>query len=357
MPKILLAGYFGCGNLGDDALMLGFLDALNGTELDVGALTGFPNETYSRYGIHSIPRKDMKAVDTAIEQYDALVFPGGSIFQDVTSIKSAAYYNMLVRKAKAKKKKVLLLGQGVGPLNSFAGKQLAKSAFNAADAIAVRDPDSMQTLVNLGVRKKIFLTADSAYLLKPSQAPEGVANFGFGGMKSIALAPRPHGKGDHVVQLFGEICRTLYQARIMPVLVPLDKNEDIPLIQEISKSQGGKIPDLKGLESPLAFQSNIMRMEGLIAMRLHAGILASMVGVPPFMLSYDPKVAAFSRLLGTTPAVKMEGLTAQRCVDLFMEHQANAETQKKVIATKTEELRAKALDNVSILLDTLKSRV
>lgn len=353
MPKLLLAGYFGCGNLGDDAILLGLLEGLKGSDIEVSALTGFPNETYSRYGIHSLPRKDFKAIDAAIKSCDALVFPGGSIFQDTTSVRSVAYYSNLVQRAKKAKKKVVLLGQGVGPVNTFLGKKLTSAAYNAADAIAVRDPDSVKTLQSLGVKKKIFVTADTAYLLTTRPGDHTKDSFNLSGMKTVGLAPRPFGKGNDVVELFGGVARMLYQANVMPVLIQMDREEDGALLLEIQKAQGGKIPDLKKVESPADLQLHLMRMEGLIAMRLHAGILAAKSGVPPLMLNYDPKVAAFAKLLDVGQAMNLNGLTAERVFDRFREHQAQAERNKKILALKTEELTAKARQNIDILLETL----
>ena len=100
VKKILLAGYIGCGNIGDDAMALGLLHGLEDEPIDIAVLSGNPDATFSNYRLHSIPRMDMGLVDKAIEACDALVFPGGSIFQDLTSVRSVAYYWRLVKRAK-----------------------------------------------------------------------------------------------------------------------------------------------------------------------------------------------------------------------------------------------------------------
>lgn len=351
MSKVMLAGYFGSGNLGDDALMLGMVEGLKPHGIEAVALTGDPTETYGQYGIYSVPRRDMKAISNELKSCDALVFPGGSIFQDVTSVKSVAYYAALVKQAKAAKKKVVMLGQGVGPLKTFMGKRLAVGAYNASEVIAVRDPEAAQALKALGVKRKVVVTADSAFLLKP-RPDSGEGNFGFAGMGAVGLAPRPYGKGNEVVTLFGEIARLLFQAGVMPVLIQMDKSEDGPLLNEIQKAQGGKIPDLKRVKTPLELQAALSRMDGMISMRLHGAIFAANVGLPPLMISYDPKVSSFAKLLGTT-AMPFEGLTAAKVFDRFREHQAQKEQNKKILAKKHDEFAAKARQNVDILLDAV----
>ncbi len=355
MARVLLAGYLGSGNLGDDAIMLGLVGGLGDAPVDLAVLSGNPEETFRLYGMRSIPRRDMKAVNAAIGECDALVFPGGSIFQDVSSVASVHYYANLVKSAKSQGKKVVLVGQGVGPLNSFLGKRMAASAFNLADAVAVRDPSSMAALKALGVTKPIRVTADPAFLLPPPTGHEDVQAFGAGGMKSVGIAPRPFGKkgAREVVALFGEFCRLLYGAGVMPVLVEMDRANDGPLIEAISKSQGGKIPDIRKLQTPMQVQQRMARLDGIVAMRLHAGILAATVGVPPLMVNYDPKVTALARLLDVGSPVAMQGLTPTRLLDAYLAFAKDRERNGKIVARKREEMTRLAQGNVDLVLDTL----
>ncbi|HVT12278.1 MAG TPA: polysaccharide pyruvyl transferase CsaB [Fimbriimonadaceae bacterium] len=354
MAHLLLSGYFGSGNIGDDAIMLGFVQGLGNTSHSIEVLSGAPEETYRLYGLRSTHRREMDKVKEAISRCDALIFPGGSIFQDVTSFKSVLYYSQLVKMAKGQKKKVLLLGQGVGPLKGFIGKSSAASAFNMADAIAVRDPQSVATLKSLGVKVQPRVTADSAFLLPPPPENDNQQGFNVGNMKSVGLSVRPHGKSKDVIQLFGEFTRLLYQNNYMPVLIEMDRNDDGPLIQEIAKSQGGKIPDLRKLQTPMQLQQRLRRMDALIGMRLHAGILAATVGIPPLMVSYDPKVAAFAKLLEIGTAPSIEGLTAQRLYDMFVQHMKDRERNEKLLERKIAELRKAAQLNIELLESTLR---
>jgi polysaccharide pyruvyl transferase CsaB len=348
MANLVLAGYFGAGNLGDDAILLGFIHGLDKAEFGVKVMSGNPEETYRLYGLESFDRRDMNAFKKHMAEADALVFPGGSIFQDASSVRSVAYYGNLVKVAKTLGKKVIFLGQGVGPLTSYLGKRWAASAFNMADAIAVRDPGSMTTLQSLGVKKPIRITADMAFLLPKPKESDG-DGFSVGGMRSVGISVRPHGKKDDVKNLFGEFARLLFNSQIMPVLIEMDRANDGPLILEISKSQGGKIPDLRKIPTPMQVQQRMARLDAVVAMRLHGGILAATVGIPPFMVSYDPKVAAFAKLLDLQAAPSVDGLTPQRLFDSFMQFLKDRERNEKVMARKVEELTKLAAANIDIL--------
>ena len=352
--RLLLAGYIGCGNLGDDAIALGFVQGLGNIGFDVTVMSGRPEETNRLYGFSVIDRRDFKQYEEALKTCDAVVFPGGSIFQDATSIRSVAYYSKLITMAKKAKKKVVLLGQGVGPLTTFLGKRMAASAFNDADAISVRDPDSLQALKDLGVKKQIRMTADMAFLLPAVQASDDVQGFTVGNMKTVGISALPMDKKTDVAALFGDFCRLLYQNGSMPVLIEMDKEEDGPLIAEIAKRQGGKIPDIRKLTTPMQLQQRLLRMDSIVAMRLHAGILASTVGIPPLMVSYDPKVTSFAKMMDLGTPLTIQGLTAQRLMDSFTAFQKDRERNARIIERKRDEMRKLAELNIELVQSTVR---
>ena len=354
MARIVLAGYIGCGNLGDDSVMIGVVDGL-GHNHEYLVLSGDPHDTFRYYAMHGVPRKNLKEVEAAIKECDALVFPGGSIFQDVTSVKSTIYYTGLIKMAKKHNKRVLLLNQGVGPLTTWIGRGQAKMAMDLADLIVVRDPGSMQTLKELGVQKKIHIGADSALILREPVREDDGSSYGVGGMKAIALSPRPwKRKGVDIVTLFGETSRLLFNAGFVPTLIEMDPFEDGKMLEDITKQQGGRIPYLRNLGSSRMVQFRLARMEGVIGMRLHAGILATTVGVPPLMLNYDPKVAAFCRQIDIGPALTIEGLTPQRLFETLLEHHKAKDAHKLVILKKREELRDQAMKGIELASNFLK---
>ena len=350
---LVVAGYYGCGNLGDDAILLGFLNGLQRSHADVTVLSGDPEMTTRMYGVRSIARKDLATFKQTMSSASMLVFAGGSIFQDVTSVRSVAYYSQLVRTAKSLGKPCIMVGQGIGPLNTFVGKRLAKAAFNSCRTILVRDPVSVATLKSLGVKCPIETAADLAFMLPKPAASSSVESYGVGGMPAVGLAPRPFGKGNDVVQLFAAIIRKLYENKLMPVLVELDHKHDGPLIAAIDQACGGKVPSIKNLNTPMVLQERLARMEGMIAMRLHAGILAATVGVAPTMVSYDPKVNAFAQLLNLPRAIDVNKASPDAIVQGFLTMNRDRATWNAKVTQSVEALRTEAAKNVDAILKHL----
>ncbi|HRJ26265.1 MAG TPA: polysaccharide pyruvyl transferase family protein [Fimbriimonadaceae bacterium] len=356
MPKLLLTGYLGCGNLGDDAILAGMLNGLAGKGFEVSVMSGAPEETFRNYGISSVPRMEMSAVKSAMESHDALVFIGGSIFQDASSVRSVAYYQNLVSLAAKAGKKVIFLGQGVGPLTSFFGKKLAAKAFNASHLVTVRDQASMSTLRDIGYKGAPRMAGDGAFLLEKPEHRENEGSFQVGNMKSVGISvrPIPAAKGTNIVQIFGDLCKMLYQKGYMPVLIEMDRVHDGPVITEIEKTQGGKVPSIRKIATPMEMQRRMMRMDGLIGMRLHSGILAVTVDMVPYMINYDPKVLAFANAFGLPSPPGLQGLTAGRILDGFFALQEQRETLLQTVKAKREEAKRLAMVNVDTLVECFR---
>ena len=352
--SLLLVGYFGRGNLGDDAILMGFVNGIKDLPYDVKVVCGEPSRLNMNFGLRGVQHRDFAAIKTEIAACDAVVFPGGSIFQDVTSLKSVGYYQEIVRLAKKDNKPVIMLGQGVGPLNRFLGKRMAASAFNAADVVVVRDPASQRALAELGVKTECHLAADMAFLL-PEPLADDSTTFGVGDMKAVGLSARPYGKdkGKSVMKLFAEVAKLLYSNNYVPVLIEMDREHDAKILDGIAKAQGGRVPEIRKLQHPADLQRRIGRMEAIIGMRLHAGVLAATMGVPSYMISYDPKVQAFTTMMGFAAPPKVENVTADK---LFAGFQSMMSSRDRVVETMNRR-KAEAVQKAEINIEVLTSAI
>jgi polysaccharide pyruvyl transferase WcaK-like protein len=173
-------------------------------------------------------------------------------------------------------------------------------------------------------------------------------------MKTLGLAPRPWKKGPDVVKLFADLSKRIHGMGYIPFFIGMDRQEDAPLIQQIAKVSGGHVPDLKGLRSPMDIASRIQRMEAVVAMRLHAGVLAATVGIPSLMIAYDPKVSAFAKLLGAAEAVPLEGLTAERLAEQVQAFLKNRDRHAEAVVRRKDELVKLAAQNVELLKSAVR---
>jgi polysaccharide pyruvyl transferase WcaK-like protein len=105
----------------------------------------------------------------------------------------------------------------------------------------------------------------------------------------------------------------------------------------------------------MQLQQRLLRMDSIVGMRLHAGILAATVGIPPLMVSYDPKVTAFSKMMDLGTPLSVQGLTAQRLFDTFVSFQKDRERNGRIVERKRDEMRKLAELNIELVRSTVRS--
>ena len=210
MKRLLLSGYYGYGNAGDEAVLAGLVAGFRAVrpaeDLELVALSGSPAETEAAHGIAAADRYKPGALLREIRRADLFLSGGGSLLQDVTSAHGIFYYLGVVRMAQAMGRKTMFIAQGIGPLKRARSRRLVRSVANRLNAVTVRDPGSADLLREIGVtRPPIEVTADPALLLgeapppaPPPQAGEGRRiNAWMRKAYSILLAPlsRLRGRG------------------------------------------------------------------------------------------------------------------------------------------------------------------
>ena len=169
MSTILLSGYYGYNNIGDEAVLGGILAGLREElpEFTPVVLSGDPESTRRMHDVAAIPRMKLGAITAALQEAALFISGGGSLLQDVTSKRSPLYYLGVLWLAHRAGVPAMVLAQGLGPLNHPLNRLLARRILDGTRAITVRDAVSAEFLAGLGVSKPpIEVTADPSFLLQ-----------------------------------------------------------------------------------------------------------------------------------------------------------------------------------------------
>jgi polysaccharide pyruvyl transferase WcaK-like protein len=167
--RVLLAGAFGQGNPGDEALLSAFAHALPGA--DLVATSSAPEETEARHGLPALARHDPLALGRALRAADAVVFAGGTIFKRLHPSSGRPPLALLARGAalagavKAQRKLLAIVGAGAGSLDGRVAPRLARSMVRAADLLVLRDDESADRLAAAGAPAPMRVGADPAWTL------------------------------------------------------------------------------------------------------------------------------------------------------------------------------------------------
>lgn len=146
MYRILISGYYGFNNIGDESILTAVIGSMKEKlgDVEITVLSHDPASTAEKYNIKSCDRKSLPAILSAVRKCDLLVSGGGSLLQDVTSKKSILYYLFIMAAASALGKPFFIYSQGIGPINSNFNRRLTASVLKRAKGIVVRDTSSKQ---------------------------------------------------------------------------------------------------------------------------------------------------------------------------------------------------------------------
>lgn len=155
MVNILISGYYGFDNIGDESILRTLVSSLREhiPECSLTVLSHNPASTREKYGVEAVDRMSPVAILHAVKKCDMLISGGGSLLQDVTSSKSLHYYLSIIRCAEFFHKKVFIYSQGIGPIDRPGNRRAAAAALKRADGIVVRDERSASLLEEIGIAR------------------------------------------------------------------------------------------------------------------------------------------------------------------------------------------------------------
>jgi polysaccharide pyruvyl transferase CsaB len=302
--KVVVSGYYGFANTGDEAILLAITRELRALGHAVTVLSGDPAQTSSTYGVRAVPRMNPLALLGALSGADALLSGGGGLLQDKTSGRTLTYYLALIRFARLLGKRVAVFNQSIGPL-SAGGEARVAAALRGVRAI-VRDTGSQALLARLGVNAQ--LGGDPALLL---EAPAGVTR----DENLVVIAPREAQRA--ATERLVEVARALRAQGKRVLALGFQPGWDDP---ELGLFQG--VAEIESTSSPARALERIAGAGAVIGVRLHAVILGAAVGTNFYGVSYDPKVQGFCRDAGVLevpcefePAVLTQAVLERRAPD------------------------------------------
>ncbi|MHB8997475.1 MAG: polysaccharide pyruvyl transferase CsaB [Armatimonadota bacterium] len=352
--RILVSGYYGFGNTGDEAVLAGIVQGLRQRvpEAHICALSADPPGTVRDHGIEAADRWRTPVIWQELRKADFFIQGGGSLIQDVTSTHSAMYYLGLLHLARLTRTPYMIMAQGIGPVSSPFLRGLTARNFRAAKAITVRDEESAQMLRDWGVNSpEIVVSADPALLL-----PRGDEARRRQLLKTMDLEPdEPYmaialREWPGLQAFLPHLVELLKQREEALLVLPFQYEQDLPLALELSRALPNRVHLPIEVLSPADSGCVIRGARALIAMRLHAMIFAAAQETPAVALSYDPKVDAFCKRSGC-PVLQLAEATVEK-----LEEALEQSLAAKADSSRLEELRQAAEISFEILMQHLPRR-
>lgn len=296
--RVVISGYYGFGNFGDEAILSVLISRLKKMGLEIVVLSSNPRKTSMEYFVNSIKSFDFHQVSGLLKQSDILISGGGSLLQDVTSLKSLLYYLWVIFTALRYKKKVIIFAQGIGAINNkiaqfFTAKILKKCAY-----VSVRDKKSLDLLKSWGIN--VELLCDPIFSLNLSGGSER-------GILGVQLRDFATLNDNLLNKLARQIVKDFWDKKIE--IFSFQDAIDLNVCKRFEKILKSLNPKIKtevvhGLSNEEII-SKISKLEYMIAMRFHALIVAMKMGIRAVGINYDAKVEKLAHEAGI-PLISMD---------------------------------------------------
>ena len=360
MYKILISGYYGFNNIGDESVLRAVVQNLRTrlSDIEITVLSQRPDVTSVRFGVNSAYRMSPIAILREISRCDMLISGGGSLLQDATSSKSILYYLLLINLALLMRKKVFIYSQGIGPIFDAKNRARTAKALKKVHGIVVRDEGSAALLRQIGLPpEKIIVTADPVLRIERPELRKGEMILmeeecpRVDDRPLIGWAIKERDPNSPFALEVEKCIRWLsqtYNARC--VMIPFHYAEDLNVaLQLADRLQHEDVGCLRRKNLSDETLSVIGNMDFLVGVRLHSLIYAAVMDVPMLGISYDPKVEAFLHSVEQEPVSSTREFTFEKFQKAFTAAWENRDELRKTVALRRDALQAKLNTNENMI--------
>ncbi|MCE5201910.1 MAG: polysaccharide pyruvyl transferase CsaB [Synergistaceae bacterium] len=281
---VLVAGYYGFGNLGDELLaeaVVAQLETAGTNKERIAILSANPRETSEKLGIQAFDRWNIKKIYGIMKRTKTLLLGGGGLFQDSTSVRSCLYYWGIVRMALFCGARPWAVGQSIGPLKSMTGSYLARGAFVSCVYRGVRDRSSLGMINNWGLFGT--LAPDLVMCLKIKR------DYAHGDVLLLNLRQGY----EKISRLAAKHAANIAEEKKLKIIGIALSDADTAELEKYHESGILKLDQITVLKSIADYENILSGSCCAIGMRLHFLVLALLAGLPTRGVPYDPKVRSF----------------------------------------------------------------
>lgn len=283
LKKIVVSGYYGFDNFGDETILSVLVKKLKEVTPDIRVFSKTPQKTRDLYTVQSTMFFCLCQIFFHIMRCDVLISGGGSLLQDVTSMKSLLYYLWVINTALLFRKKVVIFAQGIGPINNKFGAFLTKKTLQRCTLVTVRDRKSRMLLNKWGV--DAVLVCDPLFDLEmPEYKPSNKVGVQLRSFKTL--------KDDLLMNLAKQINKEFSDKEIE--IYSFQDSLDLEVCKKFEQILKSINPEIKTSlifnQTSMGILEKISTLDYMIAMRFHANLVAIKQGVKTLSICYDIKV-------------------------------------------------------------------
>ena len=322
--RVLLVGYFGFGNIGDDTALRVITGRLRVEGIE-----------YTVYGEGVGVYKRVFGITAALKGSRAVIFAGGNLLQNETSNRSLLYYLRIIALAHTMNVPVFFAASGIGALHGV-GMPLTSLVLPGVKFFGARTTHDTELAKALGINASLIMP-DVCFTM-PTQVRE----------KKPELAYIPLREDKETERKIADIAGEL---SLSPTIIPLHYERDFAICKRIAVrlkarlSVFDSIDELMGMLSECRFT---------VSQRLHGAIFSILSHTTAFLCQSSEKCRAL------TADIRALSQHLGASSPLFAIHELNSEKIKELGAYGSEfdkllnYLRKTSYDGLSMLCSALR---
>ena len=303
-PRVLICGFYGAKNVGDELMLEALLGLLPENKLDITILLSnnydIDAAEYAPFRVLHYPKYSSDVLAIA-HNFDAVIWGGGAMLDDVDyeyrgQYSTMAYILMSITKA------VLKCGGQAFVYGVSSNKKLMNNKFlqdlqyvvDNSDYFALRDSNSLESLKKAGINtKKIAIIDDlsiagipSGYVSKKRSNDNNVLNVGI----NLIVSDNGINEATRVLKKIADV----FEKPINIIMIPFYnyKDHDQKLINDLIRDV-----KIKGVKITMVNQPNTMRelldiydkLDYIFTMRYHASLIAALTHNNVIMIDYEDR--------------------------------------------------------------------
>jgi polysaccharide pyruvyl transferase CsaB len=307
MTKYVVSGYIGFDNFGDEAIASVLAKHLKeiGAE-EITWISANPKKTAEAYNVKSV---GMFNFLLPIIKSDVLISGGGSLLQDITSLKSLIYYLGVISTALFFGKKVVIFAQGFSSFRTKIGEFLTKLVLKKCTKISVRDKNSQNVLSKMGISSTLVSDPMFIPVLNSKDLPKAEKT-----ELIVQLRDFPTLTDEFLDKLGSEINNRFKNTTIK--LLSLQDSVDLAVLEKFqSKLHSAEI--LSGLSTEEVIKE-LSNAQYLVGMRFHACLIGAKYNVNVLGINYDKKVETLAQQVGF-PLLELDGRNMEKSFEELFE--------------------------------------
>ena len=336
MKTLNLYGYFGFKNVGDDLMLINFLDYINLHCTEKMEVRVFCHKDY--YIFKKYTKVKVNVIELNIVTNHFLMpyyifssfcgyWIGGTCLYEPDDKDNSGliWLYKLVKKYKKYKKEFLFINIGIGSLYSIKAKYLASKILSAAERISFREQSSLIKSEQLENSTKGILGGDMVFLNSKSFSRlDDISSKNYLGFAGHSQYKNNISTIDFYANLLNNISK--YYDKV--IFISMHGSEDHEFHRKIVEKINIDYLFIEYKEHLELFQK-MKELKFLIGMRLHSVVLADLLAIPNIGVAYGEKVSHYikkSTMLATIRTKKVnENITIEEINNIIDKYYYNSE--------------------------------